>query len=145
MSTLAIVLIAVGVIALLAILYFAFSPKRREQKRLAAARNEAASRHRDIAAQRESHASVAETRAEEARLKAERAQQEAELARREASMHEQRAGLHEEGELDHELRTDSETGTDHTTTRTGENGRFTDTPERPTDTTSESSAPTTRR
>jgi FtsZ-interacting cell division protein ZipA len=106
MSTTAIVLIAIGVVALLAILFFALSRSRSEEKRLRAAREQAASRHREVASQRHSHASVVEQRAEEARLKAERAQQEAELARREAQLHEGRAELHEQGELDHELATE---------------------------------------
>jgi septal ring factor EnvC (AmiA/AmiB activator) len=103
-STLAIVLIAVGVVALLAILYFTvLSSRRREQRRLNAQRTEAAERHREIASQRNEHATVAEQQAAEARLQAERAEREAQLARQEAEVHEGRAGLHEEGRLDHEL------------------------------------------
>ena len=85
MSTLAIVLIAVAVIALLAIIFATvLSPKRRAEKKLGAEREHAASHHREVASERHSRASVADQHAEEARVKAERAQHEADLARQEA-------------------------------------------------------------
>jgi FtsZ-interacting cell division protein ZipA len=129
-STIAIVLIAIGVIALLAVLYFAlWSPKRREEKRLRAERERAAERHRELAGERQQHASIAEQRAEEARLQATRAEQEAQMAREEATVHEGRADLHEQGLADDELET---AGPDEETTQldrpddlSDRNGRFT--------------------
>jgi FtsZ-interacting cell division protein ZipA len=107
-STIAIVLIAIGVIALLAVLYFAlWSPQRRAEKRLAAERERAAGRHRELASERHSRASVAEQQAEEARLQATRAEQEAQLAREEASVHEGQADLHDQGLADHQLETET--------------------------------------
>ncbi|MEJ7893011.1 MAG: hypothetical protein WKF94_10250 [Solirubrobacteraceae bacterium] len=117
MSTLAIVLIAVAVIALLAIVFATvLSPKRRAEKKLGAEREHAASHHREVASERHSRASVADQHAEEARLKAESAQQEADMARQEASDHEGRADLHEQGLADHEL----ESGPDRDQTATPE-------------------------
>lgn len=104
MDTIAIVLIVIAVLAVLAILYFTvFSPKKRAEKRLRGEREQAATRHRELASERQSHASVAEQQAEEARVKAQRAEHEAELARQEATVHEGRADLHEQGLADHEL------------------------------------------
>lgn len=108
MTTLTIILIAVAVLALLAVLYFAvLSPSRKAKKRLAAEREQAAGHHREVASERQSQASVAEQRAEEAKLEASRAEQQAQLAREEASVHEGRADLHEQGLADHELETGS--------------------------------------
>ncbi|MEA2123722.1 MAG: hypothetical protein QOI80_504 [Solirubrobacteraceae bacterium] len=124
MSTIAIVLIAIAVVALLAVLYFAlWSPKRRAEKRLAAEREQAADRHRELASERHSRASVAEQQAEEARLQATRAEQQAQLAREEASVHEGQADLHEQGLADHELET---AGPDASTTQIDRPDRLSD-------------------
>src|ERR1044072_7883 len=105
MSTTAIILIAVGAVLLVAaIAYFAvLSPRRREQRRLARARTEAADHYRERPTEPKSHADLAEQRAAEARVKAQGARQEAELAREEATVPQNRAELHDKGLADDEL------------------------------------------
>lgn len=104
MSTIGIILIVIAVLAVLAIAYFAaFSPKRRAEKRLRGEREQAATRHRELASEREHHASIAEQKAEEAKVQAQRAEHDARIARDEAGLHEGRADLHDQGLADHEL------------------------------------------
>lgn len=127
MDTLTIILIAVGVIALLALIFFlVLSPKRRAERRLVEQRDQAAGHHREIASDRHQHATLAEQKAEEARLEASRAEQQAQMAREEANVHEGRADLHEQGLADHELE-DGPDGDDRTSAddrNSNANGRF---------------------